>query len=69
MLFISFMLIIAVVSVSENVLDVDKGVMFYSFFFSFFMFSAPDYETIISEEQKADEYLIPLATNVLAVTS
>lgn len=68
-LFISFMLIIAVVSVSENVLDVDKGVMFYSFFFSFFMFSAPDYETIISEEQKADEYLIPLATNVLAVTS
>ncbi len=68
-LFISFMLIIAVVSVSENVLDVDKGVMFYSFFFSFFMFSAPDYETIINEEQKADEYLIPLATKVLAVTS
>ncbi|WP_419698380.1 O-antigen ligase family protein [Mucilaginibacter sp. NFX135] len=68
-LFISFMLIIAVVSVSENILDVDKGVMFYSFFFSFFLFSAPDNETIIKEQQKTDEYLIPLATNVLAATS
>ncbi|NOW93867.1 O-antigen ligase [Mucilaginibacter sp. SG564] len=68
-LFISFMLIIAVVSVSENLLDVDKGVMFYSFFFSFFLFSAPDNKTIIKEQQKPDEYLIPLATNALAATS
>jgi len=68
-LFISFMLVIAVVSVTENILDVDKGVMFYSFFFSFFIFSAPDNETITQEQQKTDDYLIPLATNVLAVTS
>jgi len=68
-LFISFMLVITVVSVTENILDVDKGVMFYSFFFSFFMFSAPDNETIIKEQQKTDDYLIPLATNVLAITS
>lgn len=68
-LFISFMLIIAVVSASENLLDVDKGVMFYSFFFSFFLFSAPDNETIIKAQQKPDEYLIPLATNALAATS
>ncbi|MEZ2336735.1 O-antigen ligase family protein [Mucilaginibacter sp. RCC_168] len=68
-LFISFMLIIVIVSVSENILDVDKGVMFYSFFFSFFLFSAPDNETVIKEQQKPDEYLIPLATNVLAATS
>jgi hypothetical protein len=68
-LLISFMLIIAVVSLAENVLDVDKGVMFYSFFFSFFLFSDPDNEVIIREEQKPDEYLIPVATNVLAATS
>ncbi len=40
MLFFSFMLMIAIVSLSENVLDMDKGVMFYSFFFSFFAFAA-----------------------------
>ncbi len=40
LLFFTFMLIIALVSLSENLLDVDKGVFFYAFFFSFFMFSA-----------------------------
>jgi O-antigen ligase len=35
-MFISFMLIITIVSFTENILDVDKGVMFYSLFFSFF---------------------------------
>ncbi len=38
-LFFSFMLLIAIVSLSENLLDVDKGVCFYAFFFSFFAFS------------------------------
>jgi len=33
--FFSFMVLIAIVSLSENILDVDKGVIFYSFFFSF----------------------------------
>jgi O-antigen ligase len=32
-----FLLILSIVCVSENVLDVSKGVMFYSFFFSFFL--------------------------------
>ncbi len=38
--FFSFMLIVSIVSFSENLLDVDKGVMFYSIFFSFFAFSS-----------------------------
>ena len=42
--FILFMILIAVVSLSENILDVDKGVIFYAFFFSFFLFGgAPKY--------------------------
>lgn len=39
LLFFSFMLLIAVVSFAENMLDVDKGVIFYAFFFSFFFYS------------------------------
>lgn len=38
-LFFSFLVLIAVVSVSENILDVNKGVFFYSFFLSFFLIS------------------------------
>ncbi|MBC7398305.1 MAG: O-antigen ligase family protein, partial [Mucilaginibacter sp.] len=38
-LFFTFMLLIAIVSLSENILDVDKGIIFYAFFFSFFIFS------------------------------
>jgi len=37
--FFTFMTLIAVVSLSENLLDVDKGICFYAFFFSFFIFS------------------------------
>jgi len=40
-LFISFMLLVAIVSLSENILDMDKGVFFYGFFFTFFLFSYP----------------------------
>lgn len=39
LLFFSFMILISTVSVAENLLDVDKGVMFYAFFFSFFFYS------------------------------
>jgi len=39
-LFFTFMLLIAIVSASENILDVDKGIIFYAFFFSFFTFSS-----------------------------
>jgi len=38
-LFLTFMLLVAIVSLSENMLDVDKGTMFYGLFFSFFIFS------------------------------
>jgi len=44
--FFSFMILIAIVSLSENVLDADKGVMFYSFFFSFFVFASEQQEKI-----------------------
>lgn len=37
-----FMALIVFVSVSENLLDVDKGIIFYAFFFSFFLFSADE---------------------------
>jgi O-antigen ligase len=68
-LFISFMLIIGVISFSENLLDVDKGVMFYSLFFSFFVFYSPENETIIDTDLKQDDYLGSLATNSLPATS
>jgi O-antigen ligase len=35
--FLNFMLLIALVSLGENLLDVNKGIFFYSFFFSLFM--------------------------------
>jgi O-antigen ligase len=37
LLFLSFMIIIATISCSENILDVNKGIFFYAFFFSFFL--------------------------------
>lgn len=38
-LLLSFMIIVAVVSISENILDVNKGVFFYAFFYSIFLLS------------------------------
>jgi O-antigen ligase len=38
-LFFSFLALIAIVSLSENILDVNKGIFFYSFFLSFFLIS------------------------------
>jgi O-antigen ligase len=67
--FISFMLVITIVSFSENILDVDKGVMFYSFFFTFFIFSDIENEEVTPIQQKPDDYLSSLATNTLPVTS
>ncbi|HTD93727.1 MAG TPA: O-antigen ligase family protein [Chitinophagaceae bacterium] len=37
LLFLSFMIIIATISCSENILDVNKGIFFYAFFFSLFL--------------------------------
>jgi len=48
LLFFAFVSLIAFVSLSENLLDVNKGIIFYAFFFSFFIFSAEDKPQIIS---------------------
>jgi O-antigen ligase len=37
--FVTFMLLIAIVSLSENIFDVDKGTMFYGLLYPFFIFS------------------------------
>ena len=37
MLVLSFMLLVSIVAVSENILDLNKGIFFYSFFFSLFL--------------------------------
>ena len=68
LLFFSFMLVITFVSFSENYLDVDKGVIFYAFFFSFFFFSdggkhAGNIELSIKNEPVKQEYFKELATN------
>lgn len=36
-LFLSFMIMVAIACFSENMLDVNKGIFFYAFFFSFFI--------------------------------
>ncbi|MDB5148179.1 MAG: O-antigen ligase family protein [Mucilaginibacter sp.] len=47
LLLMAFMVIITAVSLSENFLDVDKGIFFYSVFFSLLMFSATSEATEI----------------------
>ena len=44
--FFSVMMLIAIVSLSEDLLNADKGVMFYSFFFSYFVFVSEQTEQI-----------------------
>jgi O-antigen ligase len=66
--FFSFMILIAVVSLSENVLDADKGVIFYSFFFSFFVFAAEQKEPI-NIPVKGHKYLRNVATKQVVATS
>ena len=39
MMLLSFMVLVTVVSFSEDLLDVNKGIFFYAFFFSFFILS------------------------------
>ncbi|MDB5023652.1 MAG: O-antigen ligase family protein [Mucilaginibacter sp.] len=59
--FFSFIALVAIVSLSENILDVDKGVIFYSFFFSFFVFAAEQKEPI-NIPIKGHKYLRKVAT-------
>jgi len=66
--FLGFMILLAIVSLSENFLDVDKGVMFYSFFFPFFMFISEQKEKLVLPA-KRHKNLRKVATNRMAVTS
>ncbi len=51
-LFFFFMLLISIVAFSENLLDVNKGIFFYAFFFTFFMVtSKPKGELARLEQQ------------------
>jgi len=49
LLFFSFILLVAVVSLSENLLDVDKGIFFYALFFCLFVFSNEKKENTVIE--------------------
>jgi O-antigen ligase len=63
--FFGVMMLLAVVSLSENILDVDKGVMFYSFFFPFFVFISEQKESL-SIPIKRFKNLRKVATNRMA---
>ncbi len=47
-LLLSFLLTLFIVSLSENILDVSKGVLFYAFFFSFFLLAFRQEKVTIS---------------------
>lgn len=66
--FFTFLALMAVVSVSENMLDVDKGIFFYAFFFSFFVFGHEEKKTRQIPENTAN-YLVSVATDRELVTS
>jgi len=52
LLFITFVLLITVVSFSENILDVDKGNMFYGLFFSFLAFTSSCFGSLIMPQDR-----------------
>ena len=52
-LFFSFIAIISIVSLSENLLDVDKGICFYAFFFPFFTYSTASFDKDVLNHVKA----------------
>jgi O-antigen ligase len=56
LLFFTFILLMLIVSLSENVLDVDKGIFFYAFFYSFFSTSTNElvYNEITTVGQRAN---------------
>lgn len=69
LVFTGFILLIVIVSLSENVLDADKGVMFYSLFFAFLLFSGSGEAPAAIIKNNPTEYLNEVATNGLALTS
>jgi O-antigen ligase len=48
-IFLSFMIIITTVSVSENILDLNKGVFFYAFFYSLFLLTGSNTNMLKSQ--------------------
>jgi len=66
--FFSFMLLLAIVSLSENILDADKGMIFFSFFFCFFVFSS-DQQEPLNLPKKRHKYLRNMATKQVAIPS
>jgi O-antigen ligase len=53
-LFLSFMTIISIVSFSENILDVNKGIFFYACFFSLFIHSGKPFERLLRFKKRQD---------------
>jgi len=51
----AFMIIISIVSFSENILDVNKGIFFYAFFFSFFVKQSKPFEGFTRLVKKKQE--------------
>jgi O-antigen ligase len=54
MLFWSFMIIISIVAFSENLLDVNKGIFFYAFFFTFFMLASKPFSWLHRSEKRQE---------------
>jgi O-antigen ligase len=50
MIFCSFLVIIAIVSFSENILDANKGIFFFAFFYSLFYLSRPPANLVVIEK-------------------
>lgn len=53
-LFLSFLIIICVVSFSENLLDTNKGIFFYAFFFSLFVLSGKPFHPLFRFKRSRD---------------
>jgi O-antigen ligase len=52
--FAAFMLLVSVVSFSENIFDVNKGIFFYAFFFSLFLLTGKPFEKIARFGEKGN---------------
>lgn len=51
-LFSSFLAIVGIVSFSENILDVNKGIFFYAFFFSLFVLSGKPFTRLLRSDKR-----------------
>jgi O-antigen ligase len=62
-LLFTFITLIAIVSLSEDLFDVDKGTCFYAFFFAFFVFSNEDSESNLTPVGKIETLAIKNKNN------